>query len=444
MKLSIYSARITPRVQYAFRLLFDCALGLPFELTDHWSRFLAQEGHARLVYGPAPPGWAGPRLAAGPLLFETGIKPQPIGSFHWEGRAAGFPVEDAANALLPFDLPAWAFYLASRYEEYLPFAGDELGRFPAQASLAAREGFLEQPLIQHLALALLPKLQAHYSGLYPSLPAYTFRPTYDIDMAWAYQNRPHWLTAAGTLRDALAGRTALQRQRWAVLSGRAQDPFDTFGYLEALHERWQLSPLYFFLLGDYGRYDKNAPPHHPALQQQLGLLAKRHDTGLHPSFRSNGKAAQLDREKARYADITGAAPKRSRQHFLMLRFPQTYRALMAAGIEHDYSMGYADAAGFRASLAVPFPWYDLEQDAEQPLWVHPFPLMDGTLRQYMQLSPEQASDKIRQLLREVRTVGGPFLPLWHNSSFSELHGWRGWQIVFEQMLADGQALSSRE
>jgi len=40
--------------------------------------------------------------------------------------------------------------MISRYEEYLPFEGDRYGRFPAALSLAARQGFLEKPVVEVL------------------------------------------------------------------------------------------------------------------------------------------------------------------------------------------------------------------------------------------------------------------------------------------------------
>ncbi len=49
----------------------------------------------------------------------------------------------------PFDIFAAAFYLLSRYEEYLPFQPDKHGRFPHEASLAYKENFLHLPLVNY-------------------------------------------------------------------------------------------------------------------------------------------------------------------------------------------------------------------------------------------------------------------------------------------------------
>ncbi len=62
----------------------------------------------------------------------------------------------------------------------------------------------------------------------------------------------------------------------------------------------------------------------------------------------------------------------SRQHFLMLRFPDTYRQLMAFGIDEDYTMGYSTVAGFRAGICTPYMFFDLERN--RPCSLRVFPL----------------------------------------------------------------------
>lgn len=428
MQLTVYIPRLTPRIAYTFSLLFERVVQLPYRLTDQ------QEG-AQLAYSPTPQAGVSFWLPASGLLSASNIRPQPIEQFKHDGLPAFFGCPNAEEALLPFDLPALAFYLASRYEEYLPAEKDTHGRFPGKASLAYRSGFLNQPLVNQWGIKLAQQLQALWPGLNVVYPDYQFRPSYDIDLAWAYQERPLWLQCAGGAKDALQGEWARLRQRWQVARGQAPDPFDTYAYLDKWHKQLQLSPLYFFLLGDYKTYDKNINPARANFQKLLQRLAEQHDTGLHPSYASNGQAEQLAKECSRYHSITGQPPRRSRQHYLKLELPATYRALLQQGVTADFSMGFADEVGFRASMARPFPWYDLEREQTTPLILYPFALMDGSLRHYLQFPPERSTTVIHQLIDEVRAVGGLFIPLWHNSSFSAAHGWGGWRQVFEQMMA---------
>lgn len=125
----------------------------------------------------------------------------------------------------------------------------------------------------------------------------------------------------------------------------------------------------------------------------------------------------------------------SRQHFLKLRFPDTYQNLLKNGIKADFSMGFADAVGFRNGTAHPFPWFDLSTNTKTDLQIFPFAYMDGTLHEYLNLSPEKSKEKIKQLYQEVQEVGGQFSFIWHNETIAEQGKWAGWSNVLEYTLA---------
>ena len=119
-----------------------------------------------------------------------------------------------------------------------------------------------------------------------------------------------------------------------------------------------------------------------------------------------------------------------------MELPRTYQELLDAGIREDYTMGYAEAPGFRAGMALPFPWFDLEAGRCTELILHPFTVMDVTLKEYQQLSPEQGLRSALQLLDTVRAAGGTFCTLWHNSSFSDIGHWKPWRAVYLQIISE--------
>jgi len=43
-------------------------------------------------------------------------------------------------------------------------------------------------------------------------------------------------------------------------------------------------------------------------------------------------------------------------------------------------------------------------------------------------------------MKLTREVGGPFIGLWHNSSFGEEKEWRGWKNVFETVASEARSL----
>jgi hypothetical protein len=104
------------------------------------------------------------------------------------------------------------------------------------------------------------------------------------------------------------------------------------------------------------------------------------------------------------------------------------------GIQDDYSMGYATDPGFRAGIADPFNFFDLVENKETELTIHPVTVMDVTLRDYHRSNPQKSLETIFSMIDTVRSVNGEFISLWHNESFSEMGRWKGWRTVYEEML----------
>jgi hypothetical protein len=122
----------------------------------------------------------------------------------------------------------------------------------------------------------------------------------------------------------------------------------------------------------------------------------------------------------------------------MLSFPKTYRALEKVGIKNDYSMGYAENAGFRAGIAIPFPFYNLEEEKTCELIVHPFAFMESCYIHYESLESEKIKSEISALIEEVKSVNGVFHAVWHNEYLGGKQGEK-WKDLFEFMLKQGSA-----
>ena len=436
MILQVYAPQPTPRVRYCVAFWAEELLKVPVRIhTDPADYRSATGWHLNYSYRRELPHecWIVPQG----LLFETGWRAQAIRVFQCRGRSAFFG-EPGGEGDLPFDLLAMSFYLLSRYEEYLDFTPDAHGRFPARASLAHRHGFLSQALLDAWALELRRLLGTQPGRAALAPPPYQFLPTYDIDLAWAYRHKGGWRFWGGLWRDLFYGRWKAVGERLKVGLGWSKDPFDTFDYMGQWQEKLRFDPVYFFLVGEAGPYDKNHAPDNPPFQQLIRQLHRSYRIGLHPSYRSYDQPARVAQEQHRLESIIGEPIVRSRQHYLRLRFPHTYQTLLDVGIREDHTMGYADALGFRAGTSRACWWYDLATEQQTPLRVVPFAVMDVTLRQYLALEPTAALALVADLIAELRTVGGTFAMLWHNNSLSEREGWEGWRRVYEGMVTLGR------
>jgi len=124
----------------------------------------------------------------------------------------------------------------------------------------------------------------------------------------------------------------------------------------------------------------------------------------------------------------------SRFHSARFFMPGSFVALGNSGITEDYSMGYPEEPGFRASIARPYHFYNISEDKPTNLKVIPYQVMDSTLSDHKKLDPENAKKIILKLISETKSAGGTFVSIWHNTSLLENAERQGWREVFEFML----------
>ncbi len=343
------------------------------------------------------------------------------------------------NSNLPSDPLAASFYLITRYEEYLNNHRDAHGRFPAECSILTKFNLLRKPVVNIWARILGEKMAKQFAGFYLPEPRFTFIPTIDIDNAWAYAHKGFWRSAGALARAAITHPGTDVKERIEVLLRKKRDPFDTYRLLNECFEGREEQVRFFFLLGDYSRYDKNISWKNHHLQQLIRETDQRYRVGIHPSYSaSQSKESHLiSDERRRLEKITGKKITRSRFHYLKLHIPESYRHLIKAGISEDYSMGYPSHTGFRAGICTPYFFYDLHREATTSLKIIPFQVMDVTLKDYLKLTPEEAMTEIGELMAEVRKCGGIFSAIWHNESLTGRGAWKGYDDLFRKMIEMG-------
>lgn len=426
----VYTQKISNRARYIFRLFFREHLGLETELTDQEEKFKAHSGPKISYAQHAITDEL--HFSCRNLLFESGIREQNISVFDWEGSKVFFAT--GKGSALPFDPFASAFYLVSRYEEYLPHIRDRLDRFDAHSSLAWEHGFLEIPVVNHWIIKVGELLKQKYAELQFRTGNYSFTPTIDIDNAYAYRLKGVMRSTGGYARSLVNFDFKDFNRRTRVLLKMEKDPYDTYAYQLDIQKKYNLKPIYFFLLGDYGMNDKNISPQNRKFHELIRSLADYSEVGIHPSFGSNSDSQRLPVEISRLKNIVHGDITKSRQHFLMMKFPETYRNLAERDITDDYSMGFANEIGFRAGICTPFNFYDLDNESESTLRIHPFCVMDATLNLYMKLNPGDAITRVQKLVKEVKNVNGDFIFIWHNETLSEDQQWKGWRKVYESII----------
>ena len=428
----LYSQHNSPRLSYIAGLTGKEIFNEPIRLTTDKNLFIAGNG-PKINYSDARITEEEFFLPPHPLLFETGIREQEINCFSFQEQVVFFK----SNGDYPFDIFAAGFYLLSRYEEWLPHEPDHYGRFSYRSSLAFRENFLEVPLINYWLEQFKKSLLEKFPSLLFRIKDFKFIPSYDIDIAYSYKHKGFKRNCGGFARSFLKGEWSSLVDRWDVLFRKKKDPFDVYEWLDSLHLYCRTRAYYFFLLaGKQKGVDKNISPEKDEMKSLIAYHANGYTVGIHPSWQSGDDEQVLRKEIDCLRNISGKPVRYSRQHYIRMSMPETYRKLINAGIERDFSMGYGGANGFRASIASSFYWYDLEEEKQTELRLFPFCFMDANSFYEHQQTPGDAFSELMGYYRKIKRVNGLMITIWHNHFFGTDPLFSGWKEVYEVFLKE--------
>lgn len=429
----LYAEHISPRLRYVVDFISKEFFQEPVECTSDREYFL-KSTDARINYSASPVSDHEFWIVPVNLLFETDISPQKIHCFLHNRNTVFFQTNSTD---LPFDIFAATFYLISRYEEYLPSEKDACGRFAFENSLAWQEGFLNKPIVNCWLKDFKKLLLNKFPGLYFTYKNFKFIPTYNIDRAYAYVRKSWRQEITGAVQAVLKRNWKSLNQRNAVISGKMKDPFDAYEWLDALHLYCRLKPHFFFLLAHQdNNYDKNIPASHPKLHQLIEYYSSSYKVGIHPSWQSGDDPVLLKEEIELLEYISDRHIIHSRQHYLRMSLPETYRQLIKVGIRKDHSMGYGNMNGFRASVASSFYWYDLENDESTALVIFPFCFSDSNAFYHQKFKARQAFEELMRFYNAIKSVNGLMITVWHNHFLGTDPRFAGWREVYEIFLKD--------
>ncbi len=427
--LLVFVHKNSPRFAYITDFILRNLCGFEVSFTENSEEFNSFNG-AKLSYNETPLQQE-INITPNGLLSEKGIKPQNISLSVWNSIPTLFKNKDPE---IPFDIFSASFFLLSRYEEYLPHITDAYNRFEADSSIAFQNKFLHLPVVNLWAAELKKIILSKYPELKSIESKYRYISTIDVDNAWAFKHKGFMRTAGAFAKALFYGNFTDIKERAGTLFAKKPDPYDTFESLLAIQKEYKLEVIYFFLLGNYGVNDKNISANNFSFQSLIKHLGDYAETGIHPSFGSNESVQQVKIEISRLSHITHRNITKSRQHFLKLHLPETYKNLITCGVQEDYTMGYASQIGFRAGVCTPFKWYDLDAEQVTPLTVYPFCVMDATLNFYMKLNPNEALEKCIEIINEIKKVNGTCITLWHNETIANWRLWKNWENVYKEVV----------
>lgn len=403
-KILIFTIKETARIRYIFDFIWREFSGIQVEFTSDVEKFKE---------------YAGPKINYSARAFADEIHLN-IDELFFSNEISPLVEWHELNEV------GKLFYALTRYEEYLPQQKDLHGR------VSGKNRVYKTPFVDTWILECQQKLKEKYPDLTFKERTFNLALSCDVDQAWKYKNKGFKRTLLGFIRDCVNMDVREIARGNSVRAGEETDPFDTFDFFKKINEKYKVPVLFFWLMADYGRFDKNININNRAFQRKIKETTDWAGCGIHPSYASNKNKSKIVQEKMRLQTVVNFEIKKSRQHYIMLSLPKTYQNLIEAGISEDYTMAYADETGFRAGTCTPFFWFDLESNTQTNLKVHPFCAMDVSMRNYMELSTEEAKKELNRLKLEIQKVKGEMLVLFHNSNLND--DWNGWDKVLESLF----------
>lgn len=426
--LLVYTHTITPRLKYVFKQICTRILGIPVSFTSTIEVFIAHDS-MKMSYTNQALGKEF-FVKSHPILFEQGLSDIDIIVHDWEGTKCFF--QNPEHSQLPFDIFSAAFYLLSRYEEYLPHVKDEYGRFNATDSVAVKHNFLHQPVVDIWAYKFKDALQRQYPDYEFKDRRYTIKPVIDVPMAYYFLQKGILRLIGSTLGDIGRFKFRQLYQRYLVLFRFKSDPYNTFPWIIEKQKKVNQKFVVFFLIGDYSTYDKNINLNKRKFVTLIKSVADYCQVGLKASYFALEDLKILKKEKRNMERVINTSLEATRNSFSKLNLPHSYRYLIELEIKEDFTMGYINASGFRAGTCTPFLFYDMDYEIQTPLIVNSFNVMDYALLKHVSLLDKKG--ELLQIIDQVKKVNGTFVPVFHNYTFSGTARWKGFKELFNLIL----------
>ena len=439
-----------PERQYIIDTIISCYLGLNYKLEIggtgdvcitlendvsgrkiHLADYLFNSKEKNLLKEKSLPVQPLERWNAINSSFEEGLTSNSLPIIY--GRCPGdqlLSVKNNENLFLDLDIFGSAFFMLTRYEELIKPDRDKHGRFPASASLAYQEGFLDRPIIDEYVEILWNCMKYLWPGLERKNRQFQMVLSHDVDAPYRYAFLPFsgiMKTCAGDIAKRKNLSMALNRyENWRVVrkGSLEKDPNNRFDLIMDKSELYNLKSVFFFQASGAAGGAGNYYIHHPLIKSLIKQIAVRgHEIGLHPGFNSFYNPEQVKKDTALLKGICNSigveqATWGGRQHYLQWKVPHTWQSYEDAGLDYDSSLSYADHVGFRCGTCREYPVFNLLTRCKLNLVEKPLIVMEGSLlnEDYMGLPHNAAFGEITKLIDRCKKYAGNFTLLWHNSS----------------------------
>lgn len=365
----IYCTKTSPRIEYVFDHILKLTLHQKFYITNSKPEFIDFKGY-KFSYASAPVSNELFFQSYG-LLEETGLDNLIIKTFEWENIKCFFKV--GKKSAIPFDIFSAIFFLLSRYEEYMPHSSDNLSHFRYHESFAYKENFLETPIIdiwiEKLVSVLKNKINLKCkinsnnqkaSIIISSLHTYKYTNKYPFEsyMIW-FKNLINL-----NLWEVI--------EHFFVLLKIIPDPWEIDNQVKNLLISLKTKVLFFFPFSSNSFFNNETPKTNEYFKTYIKDFFDIFKIGLLPSNNAIKKLKTFELENSNISNLVHTKINGILLKEGLNKISEDYKNLISMDEATDFSMGYIDAFGYRASTCTSFFFYDLSSETKTSLTVTPF------------------------------------------------------------------------
>ena len=351
-----------------------------------------------------------------PILFTTSIDDEI------------YSLDKNGNLVFNHDILKSAFYLLSAYQESEDVEMDEFGRFSYTNSIQKRLNITTIPIVNYYFEMIIQGLEEYCK--FHSLrfkrkrlfDQFGFFLSHDVDRVEFYHPREVAFKVKQML--GLAPLTYSYRSTFVlfikgvihILSPfKKKDPWWNFDWIIQLEKQLNIRSTFFFLKQEHKNRDSRYQFSDNKIKSLINkLISQGFEIGLHGSFDSSNNPTMLKKQADELSSVLSHTPKGIRQHFLRFKTPDTFKHQIAAGLEYDCTLGFAEHDGYRNSYCYPFKPYDFEKNQMLDIWEIPLTMMEVSMLNYRKTNLDELRLSVLHHIEEAKKFGGLFSLLWHN------------------------------
>ena len=327
------------------------------------------------------------------------------------------------------DIIASSFFLLSRYEEILkPECRDQHGRFLAKDSVVFRQGYGNRPLVDEYGVLFRKWLREIGANVPAENKGFgKICLTHDVD-------EPFHFSRLRTVCKQYFKNLLKYNYSGSPLKKYFNEQYDEYytfpkiiNYDKTLRESLlniTVESVYFFITaGSF--FNTNYYNFFSKKTNRLINLLIRSDArpGLHISYKAGKNPQKIKYEVKKFKKKWGGANVVSRHHYLQWREPEDVIYMERAKITDDFTLSYADSAGFRVGTCRPYRFINPRTKELTNVIIHPLEIMECTLnlKNYMNLDYKNAMSVCKNIIDQVYKHNGELVLLWHNTEFIGLN-----------------------